>query len=102
MATDHWLVDAMDEIAAALGMDPSKLDFVRGDWVVQCAERKGELKASEIRGRLTNSMRRHGFSMFMDPTSFDGRVMINSKRVAVYFRDGCEKIDSDFLSREIF
>lgn len=102
MATDHWLVDAMDEIAAALGVDLDSINCIRGDWVVQCAERKGELKPGEIRGRLTNSLRRYGFSLFTDPTTKDGRVLIGDKRATIYRRDDCSELNEALISRDIF
>lgn len=102
MAGDHWLVDALDEIAAALGVDPDAMSCARSDWILQAADRKGELKTHEIRNRLNNSMRRRGYSLFVDPASTDGRVRIGEKRHQVYVREGCSSIDAALLEREIF
>lgn len=79
MTGDQWLDDIMDELGWPVG--------VRADMVIAKAVAAGE-KDDKVKGKLSNSIGRIGYTLFKCNGSPDGRWKIGKKKVAVYVKTG--------------
>ena len=95
---DFWLQDVLDEIENITG----PLTAFRSDWLIEFAERQGEMKKSEIKGRLTNAAKRIGLTIFRNELTPDGRHRFGGKKSAVYRKEGVPVVDLEPLKRELF
>lgn len=100
MVGDHWLQDALDEIERVVGEDG--MGVLRDDWIIEAAMRKGEMKVSEIKSRLSHSMHRLGYRMHIGDKGVGGRHKLNGKSFSIYKLNSVASVNIDLLARELF
>ena len=74
----------------------------RVDWLVDSVCKAGDMKPNEVRAKLSNVAKRHGFEQLVNSISKDGRHKIGGKNVVVYKRVQIESVDLNILNRELF
>ena len=99
MQGDGWFLDAIDEIEKILGKE---FNCFRIDWLLEVACKAGDMKPHEVRAKIGNVAKRHGFEQLVNPTSKDGRHVIGKKMAVVYKRTQISEVDLSVLNRDLF